>query len=141
MRFQTNKSISYQVQVPLTSLIDIVFLLLVFFLLTSNFITANKIDVNLPEASSATPQTRANITVTIDASGDIHVEGKPVLLDGVENIIKKRIADEPGIGVVIRADKSVTLGLAVPVMDAARSAGADRILLAAEKKDPAGSIP
>jgi biopolymer transport protein ExbD len=105
------------VQVPLTSLIDIVFLLLIYFLLTTNFMVEEGIKVKLPDR-----QGRAFL-------GTREVS-MPALFDG----LKEMIGDGEDKLVVVRADRAVILNKAVKVMDVVKAAGAGRLCLATEKE-------
>jgi biopolymer transport protein ExbD len=122
------------VQIPLTSLIDIVFLLLIYFLLTTNFMVEEGINVRLPQAKAAAPQTEEVITVYVDREGKAFLGTKevsiPVLFDELKDIIGKR----KNKLVVVRADRAVMLNKAVKVMDIAKAAGAERLCLATERE-------
>ncbi|MFZ2630724.1 MAG: biopolymer transporter ExbD [Desulfosalsimonadaceae bacterium] len=125
----------YQIQMPLTSLIDIVFLLLIYFLLTTNFITEQGIDVNLPDAEASAPQTRQEITVYIDKAGMVYISDQPVDFNDLFDRLKGRIQANPKQLVVVKADGSIVLDRAVQVMDIAQAAGARSMFLATEKRN------
>ncbi|MDO9262905.1 MAG: biopolymer transporter ExbD [Desulfosalsimonadaceae bacterium] len=125
----------YQIQMPLTSLIDIVFLLLIYFLLTTNFITEQGIDVNLPDAEASAPQTRQEITVYIDKAGLVYINEQPVDFNDLFDRLKGRIQANPKQLVVVKADGSIVLDRAVQVMDIAQAAGARSMFLATEKRN------
>ena len=123
----------YQIQMPLTSLIDIVFLLLVYFLLTTNFLVDEGIKIKLPQAQAAAPQTQQEITIYVDQDGRSYLMNQEVSLDILFKRLKEMIGDQEDRLVVIKADRSVILNKAVKVMDVAKSAGAGRLCLATEK--------
>lgn len=123
----------YGVQVPLTSLIDIVFLLLIYFLLTTNFMVEEGIGVQLPRANAAKAHTEQPLTIHIDAAGRAYIEKQPLALDQLFGRLKALLAENGERLVVIRADRSVVLDHAVKVMDVAKAAGAGRLCLATEK--------
>jgi biopolymer transport protein ExbD len=123
----------YQIQVPLTSLIDIVFLLLVYFLLTTNFMVDEGIKIKLPQAQAAAPQTQQEITIYVDKEGRSFLMNQEISLDQLFKRLKEMIGDQEDRLVVIKADRSVILNKAVKVMDVAKSAGAGRLCLATEK--------
>lgn len=123
----------YEIQTPLTSLIDIVFLLLIYFLLTTNFITEAGISVHLPKAKAVGKQSRQEITVSIDKAGKTYLENRPVAYDDLLGRLQKMIHDNPRQMVVIKADRSVALQKAVDVMDIVRAAGGKHLFLATEK--------
>ena len=123
-----------KVQVPLTSLIDIVFLLLIYFLLTTNFMVEEGIKIKLPQARAAAPQTEEVITVYVDRQGGAFLGTQEVSLAGLFDRLKEMIGGRENKLVVIRADRAVILNKAVKVMDVAKAAGAGRLCLATEKE-------
>jgi biopolymer transport protein ExbD len=122
-----------QVQVPLTSLIDIVFLLLIYFLLTTNFMVDEGIKIKLPQARASAPQTEEVITVYVDQEGRAFLENREVSIEALFDRLKKMIGGQENKLVVVRADRAVMLNRAVKVMDVAKAAGAGRLCLATEK--------
>lgn len=124
----------YGVQMPLTSLIDIVFLLLVYFLLTTNFMVDEGIDVKLPQAQASKQQTQVEITVYVDEQGRTFLANKQFSLNELFNRLKTLLAKSDNGLVVIKADRRVVLNKAVAVMDVAKAAGAKRLCLATEKE-------
>jgi len=123
----------YGIQAPLTSLIDIVFLLLIYFLLTTNFMVDEGIDVKLPQAEASRPQTRTEITVYVDAEGRAFLENTEMSLGDLFKRLQQLIGKAPDQMVLIKAERSVVLNKAVQVMDVAKAAGAGRLCLATEK--------
>jgi len=123
----------YQIQAPLTSLIDIVFMLLIYFLLTTNFMVDEGIKIKLPQASAAAPQTQREITVYVDKDGRAYLMDEEVALDDMFARVKTMIGSDPDRLVVIKADREVVLNKAVKVMDIVKAAGAGRLCLATEK--------
>jgi len=123
-----------KVQVPLISLIDIVFLLLIYFLLTTNFMVDEGIKIKLPQAKTSAPQTEKEITVYVDRQGRAFLGTEEVSLAMLFDRLKEMIGDKENRLVVIRADRAVILNKAVKVMDVAKAAGAGRLCLATEKE-------
>ncbi len=123
----------YGIQAPLTSLIDIVFLLLIYFLLTTNFMVDEGIDVKLPQAEASRPQTRTEITVYVDAEGRAFLENTEMSQGELFKRLQELIGNAPDQMVLIKAERSVVLNKAVQVMDVAKAAGAGRLCLATEK--------
>ena len=123
----------YQIQMPLTSLIDIIFMLLIYFLLTTNFMVDEGIKIKLPQAKAAAPQTQQEITVFVDQQGRAFLLNKHVPEDMLFKKLKEMIKGQKDKLVVIKADRSVVLNKAVKVMDIAKAAGAARLCLATEK--------
>jgi biopolymer transport protein ExbD len=133
MALLPRKKTPYQIQTPLTSLIDIVFMLLVFFLLTTNFLVDEGISIKLPQAKASSPQTRQEITVYVDRQGRTYIADQAVPLNQLFKRLKHLIAGAPDRLVVVKADRGVILDKAVRVMDLAKAAGAGRLCLATEK--------
>jgi biopolymer transport protein ExbD len=134
MLFPKRERYFYQLQAPLTSLIDIVFLLLIYFLLTTNFMVDEGIKIQLPQADATSPQTEKEITVHVDKNGKVFLENREVPLNQLFQYLKEKISGRKDLPVVIRADRSIMLNNAVRVMDVAKAAGAGRLVLATEKE-------
>ncbi|MCB1851061.1 MAG: biopolymer transporter ExbD [Gammaproteobacteria bacterium] len=112
----------------LTPLIDIVFLLLVFFMLTSHFIDDQAIDIQLPKAKSGSEANdTAFVEVVVDAQGALLVNGRAVQLEQLEETLKGALHAPDSRFVRLRGDHQAQLGLIVAVIDAARSAGAESL--------------
>jgi len=134
MLFPKKERRFYQLQAPLTSLIDIVFLLLIYFLLTTNFMVDEGIKVQLPQADATSPQVQKEITISIDKDGRIFLDNRQIPLHELFQSLKGRLHGKNDAPVVIKADRSIALNTAVRVMDVAKAAGAGRLVLATEKE-------
>lgn len=132
MRF--TKKENDNIEVNLTPLIDVVFLLLIFFMVSTTFIYTNSIDVNLPAAKGNESSIAENIRVVVTQAGVINIDGKTV----DEKNVESRLADikkaKPDSTVIIEADKNVTHGRVVFVMDASRKAGFEKFAIAVEEE-------
>jgi len=126
MLVHREKKERYGIQAPLTSLIDIVFLLLVYFLLTTNFMVDEGIKIKLPQAKASAPQTEQEITVYVDREGRAYLENREMALNELFDRLQKMIGSSP--------DRLVVINRAVRVMDVAKAAGAGRLCLATEKE-------
>jgi biopolymer transport protein ExbD len=133
MSIPVRRKARYQIQMPMTSLIDIVFLLLIYFLLTTNFMVDEGIKIKLPQANASAPQTEEVITVFVDAQGRAFIGDEELSLARLFDRLKEKIGARPDELVVVRADRTVVLNHAVKVMDIAKAAGAGRLCLATEK--------
>ena len=112
----------------LTPLIDIVFLLLVFFMLTAHFIEDQAIDITLPKANSAKPIEKDQyVEIVLTPEGELMVGGKPVAKDDLEETIRGAMHAPNKKFVRLRGDHESNFGMAVHVMDAARRAGAESL--------------
>jgi biopolymer transport protein ExbD len=133
MKYSIRKRPRYRIQAPLTALIDIVFLLLIYFLLTTNFMVDEGIKIKLPQARASAPQTEEVITVYVDKKGRAFMGTDEVTTAVLLNRLREMIGDQENRLVVVRADRSVVLNKAVRVIDIAKAAGAGRLCLATEK--------
>jgi biopolymer transport protein ExbD len=133
MLVHRKKRSRYTVTAPLTALIDIVFLLLIYFLLTTNFMVDEGIKIKLPQARAAAPQTEETITVYVDQQGRAFLGTEELSIARLFDRLKEMIGNREDKLVVIRADRAVVLNKAVKVMDIAKAAGAGRLCLATEK--------
>ena len=123
----------YRIQAPLTALIDIIFLLLIYFLLTTNFMVDEGIKIKLPQAKASKPQTEETITVYVDRDGRSYLNNREISTNELFKKLKEMIGDRKDKLVVVRADRGVILNKAVKVMDVAKAAGAGKLCLATEK--------
>lgn len=123
----------YEIQAPLTSLIDIVFMLLIYFMLTTNFMVDEGIKIKLPQAKAGAPQKSQEITVYVDRQGEAHLNERVIPHDQLFRVLKEKIGSSTDKLVIVKADRTVMLNKAVKVMDLAKAAGAERLCLATEK--------
>jgi biopolymer transport protein ExbD len=110
-------------------LIDIVFLLLIFFVLSSHFVSHKGFKVKLPKAVSATTQKNEQVMVFIDKEGGIYLNDSEIKLTQLRSLIRSELNKANSKTVVIKADEDVPLGLAVKVMDVAKEANADGLVI------------
>ena len=122
-----------KVVIPLTPLIDIVFLLLIYFLLTTNFMVEEGVNIKLPEAKASAPQIEEEIIVYIDQEGRILLKNEEISLPRLFEALQVMIGENPDKVVMVKADRSATVDKVVKVMDMAKAAGAGRLVLATEK--------
>ncbi|PLX67471.1 MAG: biopolymer transporter ExbD [Denitrovibrio sp.] len=122
------------IEVNLTPLIDVVFLLLIFFMVSTTFIYSNSIDVNLPAAKGDETSISENIRVVLTQAGVINIDGTPYVESDVETKLTEMKKQKPESTVIIEADKNVTHGRVVFVMDASRKAGFEKFAIAVEEE-------
>jgi len=121
----------------LTPLIDIVFLLLVFFMLTAHFVKDQGLPIELPEAVSAVSlDEKEPLEIAISSSGEITIAGDSVLSAALVEKVSLLLSTRDEKRIVIRGDAGVSLGDSVKVIDAVRQAGASGVDIVTEK--PAG---
>ena len=128
MRLETGRRRKTLINV--TSLIDVVFLLLIFFVVTSTFLEQPGLDLTLPEAGSAEPAPREEIDLRVRSDGTIELDGAAVGIEDLRDRIEQALSDGETDRVLLEADARVSHGLVVQVMDAARSAGAAGLTVA-----------
>jgi biopolymer transport protein ExbD len=133
MRFSAKED-KENIEVNLTPLIDVVFLLLIFFMVSTTFIYSNSIDVNLPAAKGDETSVSENIRVVLTQSGAINIDGTQFAENQVEAQLAEMKRNKPESTVIIEADKNVTHGRVVFVMDASRKAGFEKFAIAVEEE-------
>lgn len=118
--------------VDITPMLDVVFIMLIFFIVTATFIKESGIEVDKPDAATAEVQEKASILVAIDASDQVWINRLPVDIRSVRSIIERLHAENPKGTVVIQADRESRNDMLVQVMDASRRAGVYNIALATD---------
>lgn len=118
--------------IDMTPMLDIVFIMLIFFIVTTSFVKEAGIDVNKPEASQAEKKPSANIFIAIRANGEVWMDKRMVDVERVGANIERLLAEQPTDIVVIQADKEAKHGVVVEVMNQIKEAGIDKISIAAE---------
>jgi biopolymer transport protein ExbD len=122
-----------EAQIDLTSMLDIVFIMLIFFIVTSSFIRESGVDVNRPHASHATKQEEVGLFIAINAANQIFIDKHQVDIERIQARLEPLLLDNPNRSLVIQADERAYNGTVVKVMDAAKRAGVTSIALAAEQ--------
>ncbi len=123
-----------EAQVDMTPMLDIVFILLIFFIVTTSFVKEAGIEVKRPEAAQSTAQPAANIFIAVTDSGLIFMENREVDIQRVRANVERMLAESPEAQVMIQADQEAKHGLVVKVMDQVKAAGIDTISVSAEPK-------
>jgi biopolymer transport protein ExbD len=124
-----------EAQINITPMLDIVFIMLIFFIVTTSFVKEFGIDVNRPSNTPIQEQQQSEvIAVRIDANDQIYVQERLVDIRAVRANIESGLAQQPEAAVVVIADRLANAGLLVRVVDQARVAGAERVSLAARAR-------
>jgi len=124
-----------KVDINMGPLIDMVFLLLIFFVVTTSFVKESGIDVQRSTAQTAEVKERGNIMIGVAEDGEVWFDGKQVDVRSVRAHVERSLAEAPDSGVIIVADQGSITGVVVKVMDQCRIAGAADISLAAKRED------
>ncbi|MEW5692138.1 MAG: biopolymer transporter ExbD [Candidatus Hydrogenedentota bacterium] len=117
----------------ITPLVDVVFLLLLFFMLTAHFIIYPGIKITLPQAETANIERTQEILIFISQQGEVYLGDKKVMIDNLFSILSNEIDIKKINHITIKADNQIPLDLAVRVMDIARKAGASGITISTKK--------
>jgi biopolymer transport protein ExbD len=119
-------------EVNLTPMLDVVFIMLIFFIVTASFVKESGIDISRPPAATAERKEKGNILIAITSNDQIWVDRRQVDPRALRANIERLHAENPQGSVIIQADIESKNGLLVTVMDAARLAGVNSVSLAAE---------
>jgi biopolymer transport protein ExbD len=118
----------------LTPLIDIVFLLLIFFMLTAHFVRDEGIAIQLPQAETAVSrEDEAAVVVMLGNDGKIRLAGNVIEVQALEGALRQALQNRSKKWVTLRGDRASDLGNAVSILDAARKAGAETVDVVTEK--------
>ena len=131
MRARRNRKKS-ESEVNLTPMLDVVFIMLIFFIVTASFVKESGIEISRPGASTATRKEKGNILIAITANDQIWMNRRQVDPRALRANIERMHAENPQGSVIVQADVSAKTGLLVKVMDAARAAGVKSVSLAAD---------
>lgn len=122
-----------EVDINMMPLIDMIFILLIFFLVTASFVRESGVEVNRPEAVTAEQKDAVGLVVGITAGGRILIDHQEVELHQVRGLVELFLAENTDGGVIIDADGACTTARMVAVLDQARLAGAKHIAVAASQ--------
>ena len=134
MRGQKVKAPDEEAQIDLTPMLDVVFIMLIFFIVTASFIKEAGVEVNRPEASTADPAENVNILIAITATDEVWMTGRRIDVRAVRANVERMHAENPKVAVVIQADNESTTKTVVSVLDASREAGVLDVSLSTDDK-------
>jgi len=120
--------------IDIAPMMDMVFILLIFFIVTSSFVRETGIDVNKPKASSAQELARESILIGISREGTIHINESQVDLRALRSILQQMVAEKPERAAVIVADRDAPSGKIVDVLDVCNLARVKKVSIAANKE-------
>lgn len=123
-----------EAEIDMTPMLDIVFIMLIFFIVTTSFVKESGFDVNKPKAQQASKKKSANIFIAIDSAGRVHMEKRVVDIKRVRANVERMLAEAPEAAVMIQADVDTKHGVVVKVMDQVKAAGIDKLMVAAEEE-------
>ena len=120
-------------ELDMTPMLDIVFIMLIFFIVTTSFVKESGVTVSTPQAQTASQQENANSVIAITAAGEVWIDRRPVDPRSVRAIVARLHADNPEGSVIIQSDAEASTRMLVEVMDQVRLAGVEGIAIAADK--------
>lgn len=118
----------------ITPLIDIVFILLIFFIVTATFIKEAKVEIERPQASTAQKITAKEIRVYVDKAGNIYIDDQVVKIWALQSKIREMLANTTNKTVLVIADKDAKVETLVEVVDQARLAGAKDVAVSTKEE-------
>ena len=121
-----------EAEINLTPMLDVVFIMLIFFMVTASFVKEAGIDIRKPLAPEAVAKPKANIFVAIDSNNQIWIERKNIDRRAVRPVFERMLAENPEGSVVIQADRDAYTETVVAVADAARQAKISKVSIAGE---------
>jgi biopolymer transport protein ExbD len=125
---------SQPADINISPLIDMVFILLIFFVITTNFNRQTGVDVSKPKAQTAVFQGQKTMLVGISREGSIHVFGRQVGIERLRHLVSQELEKRPDMSIVIIADRKAMIEKAVEVMDQCALAGAKHVSIAADRE-------
>ena len=134
MKFRHKRREEEESEINITPMMDIVFIMLIFFIVTTSFIKETGIDPNRPEAETAKRAELGNILIEIAPNDRIWMNKAPIELEAVKIMMELAHAENPESSVVIVADELASTGLVLDVMDQIRLSGISKISLSAKEK-------
>lgn len=133
MSARRHRPMTDDTELDMTPMLDIVFIMLIFFIVTTSFVKESGITVNSPAAQTASRQENANIFIAITAQGEVWIDRRPVDPRSVRAIVARLHADNPEGSVIIQSDEEASTRMLVDVMDQVRLAGVRGIAIAADR--------
>ncbi len=134
IRIERLRSKKSEAIVNISPLIDLVFLLLIFFMVTTSFVRETGVDVERPSSETAQGDQKNSVLIGISKDGRIFFEKKEIDIRSVKKHIKNKLSDNGTKSVIIVADKLTQTGDVIKVMDQLKLAGADNVSIAASVK-------
>lgn len=132
MRYKNTRE--EEASVDISPLIDMVFILLIFFMVTTTFVKDMKLDLERPSAASASSASTKSIRVFIDKYGDIYVDNQPVRIYSLQSKLRDMLRSSTEKSVLVVTDETVTAKLVLEVVDQTRLAGATDVGVATQQE-------
>ena len=131
-KFRDSNSGGGEPGIDMSSMLDCVFILLIFFIVTTTFVDETGVEVDKPQAASAVQLEKTSILIALTKKGEVVYGGREIGVNGVQTLVKRMIAKED-VPVIIQADKEAPAGLLVRIIDESKLAGATKVSIASAK--------
>lgn len=119
-------------EIDMTPMLDVVFIMLIFFIVTSTFVKEAGVDVTRPQAETAMQAESNSIQIGINSSNQVFMDKREIDKRAIRANVERGMAESPGAAVIIVADRDSNTDTLIQVMDQARLAGAESISVASE---------
>ena len=127
-KFQTTSPEPENSEINISPLIDVVFILLIFFIVTTVFVEETGLEIQKPRAASQEDLEKNSILIGISASGTVHYGGREIGVGGVRSVVRRLLMQET-MPVIIQSDRQTPTDATVQVMDEAKLAGASQVFV------------
>ncbi|MDF2377396.1 MAG: biopolymer transporter ExbD [Verrucomicrobiales bacterium] len=127
-KFQTSSPDAENSEINISPLIDVVFILLIFFIVTTVFVEETGLEIQKPRAASQEDLKKNSILIGISASGTVHYGGREIGVGGVRSVVRRLLMQE-SMPVIIQSDRQTPTDATVQVMDEAKLAGATQVFV------------
>lgn len=132
-RFGSSNEPEEDAAIDISPLIDCIFILLIFFIVTTTFVEETGIEVDKPQAASAGALDKQSVMIAVTAEGAIVYGGKEIGISGVQAIVRRFVEKEADTPVIIQADEKAPTGMFARVLDEAKLGGAAKVSLSTSK--------
>lgn len=120
-------------EINITPMLDIVFIMLIFFIVTTTFVRETGIEVDKPQAITTEPRPQGNVLIGISSSDEIYMNGNQVELSEIRTLVQRARDENPEGSVILISDKGSRTGMLVDVMDQVQAAGVTRMAISADE--------
>lgn len=132
-KFGQNPEPEDEAAIDISPLIDCIFILLIFFIVTTTFVEETGIEVDKPQAASATDLEKQSVMIAVTSEGQIVYGGKEIGMTGVQPTVRRFVEKDEATPVIIQVDEKAPSGLFVRVIDEAKLGGAAKVSVATQK--------
>jgi biopolymer transport protein ExbD len=133
-RYNSQELVEDEGAIDLTPMLDVVFIMLIFFIVTSSFVRESGIDINRPDAKSAVKVKNGNILVAINSNNEIWIDKRMIDISAVRANIARLHAEMPKSSVIVQADKDSNSGMLIKVVDQIKIAGISNVSVSGLKE-------